>query len=124
MSRVTVTTRMKLFLVLVISCLGGHCALGQTNDNKFISHLLKGCSVNNGGCEHVCIRTDPHSCRCRKGYVINDDGRTCSGRSHIRARFDIPALASHSVSQVSFKVTIYSVACLKWTYLCEDEFLA
>jgi len=82
-----------LLLVLVISCLGGHGALGQTNDNKFISHLLKGCSVNNGGCEHVCIRTDPHSCRCRKGYVINDDGRTCSaniavGRATLQSSTD------------------------------------
>ena len=95
-SRVPVTNTMEVFLILVICCLGAQGLRGQRDNNEYFSNLLKqrysnlwlkGCSINNGGCEHVCISTEPQVCRCRKGYVINDDGRTCSGRSHIRARF-------------------------------------
>ena len=44
------------------------------------------CKTQNGGCEHLCVLSHTsdnnglgYSCLCDPGYVINVDGKTCSG---------------------------------------------
>ena len=49
------------------------------------------CVKNNGGCAHLCLpapQITPHSpkysCKCHKGYMSHDDGKTCiKGKAHI-----------------------------------------
>ena len=37
--------------------------------------------MDNGGCEQICTDTFlSFNCSCRDGYVLNDDGFTCSGK--------------------------------------------
>lgn len=42
---------------------------------------VSGCSVSNGGCEHVCVDgyNGHYHCRCRSGYTLGDNGKTCHG---------------------------------------------
>lgn len=36
------------------------------------------CSLGKHGCEHECINTeDSYMCRCRAGYTLNRDRKTC-----------------------------------------------
>ena len=37
------------------------------------------CGVNNGGCDHDCIRTTAgtQECQCNPGYVLHTDGKRC-----------------------------------------------
>ena len=39
------------------------------------------CRFDNGGCTHICSRTDSGTaeCSCSPGYDLQADGRTCSG---------------------------------------------
>ena len=38
------------------------------------------CDDNNGGCSQICINTEgSFECFCRNGYVLDNDGRNCSG---------------------------------------------
>jgi len=38
------------------------------------------CADNNGGCQQRCIEQDSgFECDCFPGFVLNDNGRTCSG---------------------------------------------
>ncbi|XP_070561314.1 low-density lipoprotein receptor-related protein 6-like [Ptychodera flava] len=41
------------------------------------------CSTNNGGCDQLCV-SDPngHKCLCSHGYVLDDDGKTCTVDNH------------------------------------------
>lgn len=38
---------------------------------------------DNGGCEHICINhyDGRYECRCRPGYRLDDDSRSCPGIS-------------------------------------------
>ncbi len=39
------------------------------------------CQNLNGGCSQVCVnRVGSFQCRCRDGYTLNVDNRTCDGR--------------------------------------------
>ena len=39
------------------------------------------CSKNNGECQHECLNTaGSYHCRCYNGFVINLDGRNCTGK--------------------------------------------
>lgn len=39
------------------------------------------CEVLNGGCEHHCKNADGHySCQCKKGFILDGNGKTCSGK--------------------------------------------
>ncbi|KAB7502484.1 Growth arrest-specific protein 6 [Armadillidium nasatum] len=59
--------------------------------HQFVSSILltnifsiKGCNVNNGGCEQGCteIQSRVH-CYCHSGFVLNRDQRTCSQASSV-----------------------------------------
>ena len=42
------------------------------------------CSVVDHGCDHLCVSTPAsYMCRCRKGYTLNPDGKTCKGVQHL-----------------------------------------
>lgn len=39
------------------------------------------CDLGNHGCEHDCVSVPAsYICRCKKGYVLNLDGKTCSSK--------------------------------------------
>ena len=39
------------------------------------------CEVSNGGCEHKCKNTNgSYVCQCNKGFVLDGNGKTCSGK--------------------------------------------
>jgi len=44
-----------------------------------------GCSVNNGGCDQLCIDDGQsgyfYRCLCHEGFTLQDDGKSCDGRS-------------------------------------------
>ena len=38
------------------------------------------CEDNNGSCSHICVNTEgSFECFCRDGYVLDSDGKNCSG---------------------------------------------
>ena len=40
------------------------------------------CTVNNGGCEQTCTDNDgSFTCSCDAGYILSDNGLSCSGKS-------------------------------------------
>ena len=44
------------------------------------------CSVRNGDCDHICKnKQGSFECRCKVGYKLHSDKKTCSGKSY----FDI-----------------------------------
>ena len=42
---------------------------------------MSGCDVDNGGCDHKCINSfnGNYYCRCRSGYKLLGDGKSCAG---------------------------------------------
>ena len=40
---------------------------------------INGCTLSNGGCEHICNYISPglYNCTCRDGYYLSNDGVTC-----------------------------------------------
>jgi len=46
--------------------------------------VRSGCSVNNGGCAHECVDDGQsgyfYTCRCHKGFTLQDDGKSCAGQ--------------------------------------------
>ena len=39
------------------------------------------CATDNGGCDHTCTDLIPgHECSCDDEYVLENDGKTCSGK--------------------------------------------
>uniref|UniRef100_A0A8C8J2A2 Matrilin 2 n=1 Tax=Oncorhynchus tshawytscha TaxID=74940 RepID=A0A8C8J2A2_ONCTS len=56
----------------------------ETLTSVFQSNLcgLDPCSLGNHGCEHDCVNTeDSFMCRCREGYKLRPDNRTCQSKS-------------------------------------------
>nr|XP_029535248.1 matrilin-2 [Oncorhynchus nerka]XP_029535249.1 matrilin-2 [Oncorhynchus nerka] len=53
----------------------------ETLTSVFQSNLCGGtdlCSVMDHQCDHLCVSTPAsYMCRCRKGYTLNSDGKTC-----------------------------------------------
>ncbi|KAI8488608.1 calcium ion binding [Branchiostoma belcheri] len=46
------------------------CGVGDVDDNE--------CALRNGGCQDSCYNTiGSFYCRCRPGYKLGDDGKTC-----------------------------------------------
>ena len=51
---------------------------------QFFSIDVDKCGVINGGCEHLCTNTiESYRCTCRSGFVLNKNGKTCSGKSYL-----------------------------------------
>ena len=47
---------------------------------KFTPTDMDECETSNGGCEQVCNNTEgSFSCTCNKGYILQDDQKTCEG---------------------------------------------
>ena len=39
------------------------------------------CGSANGGCDQICINTPgSYECKCKDGYVLADDMKTCDGK--------------------------------------------
>ena len=39
------------------------------------------CATDNSGCDHTCTDLIPgYECSCDYGYVLENDGKTCSGK--------------------------------------------
>ncbi|OCT79016.1 hypothetical protein XELAEV_18030112mg [Xenopus laevis] len=52
------------------------------------------CSMGRHDCEHICVSTaDSYFCKCRDGYTLNPDKKTCS-------RIDICALGRHGCEHI------------------------
>ena len=42
------------------------------------------CLTSNHGCQHKCVNEHgSFSCRCDKGYELNNDNKTCSGEMQV-----------------------------------------
>ena len=42
--------------------------------------VIDSCAINNGGCAHKCSHgNDGAICRCRKGYFLQADEKSCAG---------------------------------------------
>ena len=55
---------------LTFSTLLLYCCISDINE----------CSVDNGGCQHTCRNIiGSFHCQCRKGHVLDYNGKTCSG---------------------------------------------
>lgn len=50
--------------------------LDPNEETKNVSNI---CSINNGGCQHLCLITgyEDRSCACKLGWQLNPDRRTC-----------------------------------------------
>lgn len=44
------------------------------------------CNVNNGFCEHTCIPGNPDRCRCKPGFLLSANGRSCIDIDECKAR--------------------------------------
>lgn len=45
----------------------------------FLPSGINYCALNKPGCEHECVNTEEgHYCRCRRGYTLDSNGKTCS----------------------------------------------
>ena len=39
------------------------------------------CRAQNGGCSHICVnKFGSHECRCRAGYKIHSNNKSCTGK--------------------------------------------
>lgn len=62
------------------------------------------CSTTTHGCDHFCINTPgSYLCRCKQGYVLNPDGRTCRTE-------DLCATENHGCEQICVN-TLGSYLC-------------
>ena len=58
-----------------MSRVGTFCGLELNHPPSGIDY----CDLGNHGCQHDCVSTpESYVCRCKKGYVLNLDGKTCS----------------------------------------------
>lgn len=50
----------------------------------YFSSDVDECIINNGGCEDTCVNTaGGFQCKCRDGYVVDTDNKTCVSKSCI-----------------------------------------
>ncbi|XP_041105767.1 matrilin-3-like isoform X2 [Polyodon spathula] len=63
------------------------------------------CSLGTHGCEHICVSTtDSYYCKCRDGYILNEDKKTCSKEK----KTDVPVDPCKCESLVQFQTTVQS----------------
>ena len=48
-----------------------------------LRYCAAGCAVNNGGCEHRCVRGSPDRCICNAGFRLSANERDCVGKHYV-----------------------------------------
>ena len=52
-----------------------------------LSSDIDECATANGRCSQVCVnRPGSYECRCKSGYALADDKKTCVGKMHLIPR--------------------------------------
>jgi len=59
-------------------------------------YCAAGCAVNNGGCEHRCVRGNPNRCTCNAGFILSLNQRDCVGK-HMLPLLTVWVLSVRSV---------------------------
>ncbi|XP_072263598.1 matrilin-3 [Pyxicephalus adspersus] len=74
------------------------------------------CAYGRHDCEHICVSTPTsYLCRCRDGYILNPDKKTCS-------RIDVCALGRHDCEHICVaNATSYQCKCRDGYSLNPDE---
>ncbi|XP_041109336.1 matrilin-3-like isoform X1 [Polyodon spathula] len=74
------------------------------------------CSLETHGCEHICVSTtDSYYCKCKDGYILNEDKKTCSS-------LDICSLETHGCEHICVSTTdSYYCKCHDGYILNEDK---
>ncbi|KAG7470039.1 hypothetical protein MATL_G00135470 [Megalops atlanticus] len=91
----------------------------ETLTSVFRTKLCTGtdlCSVVDHRCQHICVSTPTsYLCRCRKGYILNPDGKTCRAE-------DMCAVADRGCEHICFSLPeSWECRCRKGYELNEDE---
>lgn len=57
--------------------------MGCCDRRVFCSPDTNECSVNNGGCQQVCVNTvGSYECRCHSAYKLHWNKKDCVGKGH------------------------------------------
>ncbi|XP_056094618.1 matrilin-3b isoform X1 [Rhinichthys klamathensis goyatoka] len=60
-------------------------------------------------CEHICVNNNAsYFCKCREGYVINSDKKTCSKQANEEARGDLTENACMCEAQMAFQRKVHT----------------
>ncbi|XP_039527979.1 matrilin-3b isoform X10 [Pimephales promelas] len=60
-------------------------------------------------CEHICVNNNAsYFCKCREGYVINSDKKTCSKQANEEARGDLTENACMCEAQMAFQRNVHT----------------
>ncbi|KAI1894180.1 hypothetical protein AGOR_G00113170 [Albula goreensis] len=91
----------------------------QALTSVFQSKLCGGvdlCSVMDHRCAHICVSTPTsYLCRCRKGYILNPDGKTCRAE-------DMCATPDHGCEHLCLSLPgSYRCSCRQGYKLNEDQ---
>ena len=66
-------------------------------------HLdINECEKSNGGCQHQCININgSYTCQCNGGFILNSNGKTCTGKFWIESSLKYLLLISRNCSKLS-----------------------
>jgi len=71
--------------------------------------IVSSCESGNGGCSHLCHHSSAGPiCTCNSGYQLQDDQRTCTGKTRLTPRFH-KSIPSQEDPHVSATVCIYTM---------------
>ncbi|XP_059421480.1 matrilin-3b isoform X3 [Carassius carassius] len=60
-------------------------------------------------CQHICVNNNAsYFCKCREGYVINSDKKTCSKQTNEEARGDLTENACMCEAQIAFQRKVHN----------------
>ncbi|XP_077093597.1 matrilin-3b [Siphateles boraxobius] len=73
-------------------------------------------------CEHICVNNNAsYFCKCREGYVINSDKKTCSKQANEEARGDLTENACMCEAQMAFQRKVHnSIQTLTSRHILSD----
>ncbi|XP_051945435.1 matrilin-3-like [Xyrauchen texanus] len=78
--------------------------------SKFRESLcgLDVCEIGHN-CEHICVNNNgSYYCKCREGYVINSDKKTCSKQANEEARGNLSENACMCEAQIAFQKKVHN----------------